>query len=605
MAPKADNSISIATISHTGSEMGLLECIICTSTSENNSSISFVEGSPTCHDCIIERFQKAVDSENNYPVTWGQVTLTLTQFDDIIPAALCKQFRDKEKEYTVPPAERIYCKAATRRDDGGWRLHAPGAAPCGTFLGQRALESAETDWDAPRARCPTCRISSCLGCGEPNHGIQRAHACKRAEIAKSDAAAFEGLRERNPQGNQDAADRFARTNVHPGRRNAVFGMPGQDEDEDADAEAGASDVDRRTRTEQVRRRGGARARAMEAIEQLHRLDPAAVPREGWRAGWEEHYRAHPPLVMPPNIGDVPLHPMLNPARSLQARELFGNIPTPHYLAAGTAQLPNGGGVSHNHMLLPTFPRPLDSPPGQPLTLAERANRMEQLHEQTAAMRRQIRIQEDGFTAARSAAWSNARRPTQMQGEAERSNGNAENFSRVAQNLQSLHRSRPTSAAVSHQPISFEEMQAHSRNLERVSRQPGGFEYPPRSVSRRAQAGRGRNGPADASQPPSAFGNGQPPPPQNPFNGATVNDGTYRPFREQPYTYNQSMATVQNLHQLAGRTPPAIPPRSSSLRAQTQTFQQSSEERFYSEMQAQTRNGIREVDRSASASRRRA
>lgn len=345
--------------------MDIIECVVCLDNHETTAEIVIIDTSKVCHGCLIILFQQAVDSERNYPVRWGKLRPSIHDYADIIPVALQRRFRDKEIEYATPPTERIYCKQPQRSNN--WFNFNPVNDKCGDFVGQR-VENAKSDPDAPRAECPTCHADTCLGCGEPYRFYRgyggEAHACKRAEITESEAAAFEGLvrgkdyqicpnkrcgrrielqdgcnhvhcmcsqqlcfvcgdpaatgsqhwtstgpddvkcpRYNHPSAQNAlwegrngvnveldlglAADltemfhrqpefgRFRRlregqpiprNQFNAARRNRTFGLPAREENDGVHTEAGAEDVARRARVEEVRRRGGARARAIVARE---------------------------------------------------------------------------------------------------------------------------------------------------------------------------------------------------------------------------------------------------------------------------------------------------------------------------------------------------
>ncbi|KAK5132104.1 hypothetical protein LTR08_000354 [Meristemomyces frigidus] len=146
-----------------------------------------------CHGCLTTRFQLAVDDESLYPVVWGTLPLDINDpaFADCIPLDVRDRFARKKAEYDVPPAQRIFCKAIRDR-------YSPtaGRALCGAFVGARASEDEDEGEGehvpAADARCPTCQQPTCMACGESTPALVP-HACKRAELARADVAAFEGL----------------------------------------------------------------------------------------------------------------------------------------------------------------------------------------------------------------------------------------------------------------------------------------------------------------------------------------------------------------------------------------------------------------------------
>jgi hypothetical protein len=75
-----------------------------------------IAGSPLCDECIrseiVPLFEKALNHEFAFPVTWGfGTTLEATDFANELGADFVKRFQRIEKEYHTPPSKRVYCKS--------------------------------------------------------------------------------------------------------------------------------------------------------------------------------------------------------------------------------------------------------------------------------------------------------------------------------------------------------------------------------------------------------------------------------------------------------------------------------------------------------------
>ncbi|KAK6389994.1 hypothetical protein LTR65_006047 [Meristemomyces frigidus] len=418
-----------------------------------------------------------------------------------------------------------------------------------------------------------------------------------------------------------------------GRRNAL--VPEQDEAANADVEAGATISRRRARNEQLIGRVRSRDIAVGEHNRRRAQERELLPNPARIRRHNEHLFPATPHHQPPDhptsapsIGDVPPHPMLSPTRFTQTPEAgmhaapYGRIPTPRSIAARTRR---GFGVGSE-------PQPLRLVASTPHT----RNRMmeEQLpsYEQVNRTREQPRLNQERQTREINQAQTDRealagevhafggdlgtleRRIARLQGRSEQSMQNTENLFGSAQDPERQRSSRLPWAA-RREPISADSAAPPSSTGQPLDRaiaptQPGGLTRPSRGslrpqFPREEYAGRGNETPHPAYE----YGN-----PRNLYDGVGHghNPGSVR--RLDPVNLQRPHAPRDEALDMpsgptglgAGRPRIAVPPRSSSLRAQAQTFQQSNTERFRSELQTsdRLRGRLRELDRSISTFGRR-
>lgn len=178
------------------------------------SDVSFLDTMHICHECIRKRFEKAVESEENYPLKWGNIQLNLADFHHLLSRDLCMRFKAKEAEYLTPVDERIYCTAQHPEEymTGDLAMVVdPFALPeqhnttttsnrplkeCGTYIGRIKVltgDSGANDVEEQevKVRCKGCHTVYCLVCAKPyKHG---GHQCNGISPAREENEAEVGV----------------------------------------------------------------------------------------------------------------------------------------------------------------------------------------------------------------------------------------------------------------------------------------------------------------------------------------------------------------------------------------------------------------------------
>lgn len=114
-------------------------CTVCFE-EQAEENITAVHGSLVCHVCVTEVFERAVESEENYPPKWGDRTLKARDFGGVVPREVRKRLEQKEEEYNTAPIMRVYCSRVNPdiMIDVGEE-----GEPCGAFVGRISKSWAE------------------------------------------------------------------------------------------------------------------------------------------------------------------------------------------------------------------------------------------------------------------------------------------------------------------------------------------------------------------------------------------------------------------------------------------------------------------------------
>jgi hypothetical protein len=164
-----------------------------------------IDSNHVCHKCIREQFEKAVQSEDSFPLKWKSIELRPDDHQDILSSELVQQYKNKKKEYQTPAHKRIYCKGQVVQApaaDSGVRMTGDyvtfsgtfgvglNTEACGTFIGAiKPLEDGVENVKEKnfKARCKECRTLHCLICSEAY--VAGGHKC--SGISPSNSAAKE------------------------------------------------------------------------------------------------------------------------------------------------------------------------------------------------------------------------------------------------------------------------------------------------------------------------------------------------------------------------------------------------------------------------------
>lgn len=113
-----------------------------------------------CADCLRAQFSAALKSEHNYPVKWQDHTLHPRLFRFAFDRAFIRAYEAREKEYTTPVDQRVYCE-------------------CTTFVAPMVPPTAKTSWMclANSRLCGSCKARWCLRCAQRCKGFGVPHEC--------------------------------------------------------------------------------------------------------------------------------------------------------------------------------------------------------------------------------------------------------------------------------------------------------------------------------------------------------------------------------------------------------------------------------------------
>lgn len=115
------------------------------------SQVSVIEDSTVCTACVQQLFELSLANENSFPPHWGKAVLNPKDFKQILDPAFFKKYAVREKEWSCPPTERVYCHGKTSKGE-----------VCGRFLGRRTEMRTRMDCVC----CRKCWWLTCLKCLE-------------------------------------------------------------------------------------------------------------------------------------------------------------------------------------------------------------------------------------------------------------------------------------------------------------------------------------------------------------------------------------------------------------------------------------------------------
>ncbi|KAN0081956.1 hypothetical protein V8E54_003254 [Elaphomyces granulatus] len=102
-----------------------------------------------CRDCISTLFDKSTSDVSLFPAQCCGQRIPISLVRKILTARLIRSLKEKEAEFAVPAAARIYCAHAT----------------CASFIGPKFYITGENV-----AVCPSCSKHTCSLCKTPAHG---------------------------------------------------------------------------------------------------------------------------------------------------------------------------------------------------------------------------------------------------------------------------------------------------------------------------------------------------------------------------------------------------------------------------------------------------
>ncbi|KAI6842516.1 hypothetical protein KC340_g454 [Hortaea werneckii] len=155
------------------------ECSVCF---EPTNHTTLVAGDPLCSDCfnrhVRVKFIDALRFEHSYPVTWGDHRLKPQDFFEFLPGDFMTAWLEREKEYKIQPANRVYCQHQ--------RPNNQTTEICNHFFGSK-IETMGKTFD-----CPDCHHLTCGTCSEAIHGDQQKHICQANGSATNSQDTFQG-----------------------------------------------------------------------------------------------------------------------------------------------------------------------------------------------------------------------------------------------------------------------------------------------------------------------------------------------------------------------------------------------------------------------------
>ncbi|KAI7221702.1 hypothetical protein KC333_g1622 [Hortaea werneckii] len=155
------------------------ECSVCFEPTDNPI---LVVNDPLCTDCLDQnvrvKFVDALRFEHSYPVTWGDTQLKPQDFLEFLPGDFMTAWLEREKEYQIQPADRVYCQHQ--------RPNNQTTEICNHFFGSKAESKGKT-FD-----CPNCHHLTCGTCSEAIHGDQQKHTCQANGSATNSQDTFQG-----------------------------------------------------------------------------------------------------------------------------------------------------------------------------------------------------------------------------------------------------------------------------------------------------------------------------------------------------------------------------------------------------------------------------
>lgn len=155
------------------------ECSVCLEPTDNPI---LVVNDPLCSDCFDQnvrvKFVDALRFEHSYPVTWGDTQLKPQDFLELLPGDFMTAWLEREKEYQIQPADRVYCQHQ--------RSNNQTTEICNHFFGSKAESKGKT-FD-----CPDCHHLTCGTCSDAIHGDQQKHTCQANGSATNSQDTFQG-----------------------------------------------------------------------------------------------------------------------------------------------------------------------------------------------------------------------------------------------------------------------------------------------------------------------------------------------------------------------------------------------------------------------------
>ncbi|RMY29954.1 hypothetical protein D0866_08334 [Hortaea werneckii] len=155
------------------------ECSVCFEPTDNPI---LVVNDPLCSDCFDQnvrvKFVDALRFEHSYPVTWGDNRLKPQDFLEYLPGDFMTAWLEREKEYQIQPADRVYCQHQ--------RPNNQTTEICNHFFSSKAESTGKT-FD-----CPDCHNLTCGTCSEAIHGDQQKHTCQANGSATNSQNTFQG-----------------------------------------------------------------------------------------------------------------------------------------------------------------------------------------------------------------------------------------------------------------------------------------------------------------------------------------------------------------------------------------------------------------------------
>jgi len=133
-----------------------------------------VDTDRVCQDCFDEhikpKFLDALRFEHSYPVRWGTSTLEPQSFLVHLSKDYLETYSEREKEYKVLPAQRMYCKHRRQATDEARassskepnKASEQAVEECGHYFGTKAEAAGQT------FVCEKCKGLTCGTCIEPH-----------------------------------------------------------------------------------------------------------------------------------------------------------------------------------------------------------------------------------------------------------------------------------------------------------------------------------------------------------------------------------------------------------------------------------------------------
>ncbi|KAF7198080.1 hypothetical protein HII31_00436 [Pseudocercospora fuligena] len=162
--------------------MQTYECGIC-SEDFSQEKPHLADGTPVCDDCtiseLVPRFHEALEHETSYPPPWGNASLDVAEFEDVLGPIFVREYLYQARLYAVPPKLRRYCKHVN-----------VGNVLCNTML---LPPRPEKPANGGKLVCSNCQGESCAKCERPL-APGTTHQCTAADLTAENEEAFKDLR---------------------------------------------------------------------------------------------------------------------------------------------------------------------------------------------------------------------------------------------------------------------------------------------------------------------------------------------------------------------------------------------------------------------------